>query len=110
MDTALKTKKDVFPKQDLEMVLRDELMIAVETEASLHGVTLPMSPAAAVVAPVPLDSLVVVDLLCAVEQVFGFAPPDTTVRSGGYNSVQDALDHLMPRLERHWKKQKGISA
>ncbi|MEM1052787.1 MAG: hypothetical protein AAGI28_11900, partial [Pseudomonadota bacterium] len=81
-----------------------------ETEAATHGNTLPKSPAAAAVAPVPMDSLVVVDLLCAVEPVLGFAPSDSTVRTGGYHSVQDALDHLMPRLERQWRKHQGVMA
>lgn len=82
-------------------------MIAAENEASIRGLKVPHSPAAAAVAPVPLDSLVVVDLMCAVEPVVGFAPPDSTVRSGGYKSVQEALDHLTPRLERQWKKRNG---
>lgn len=110
MDTEAKEKKATFPKQDVEMVLRDELMIAAETEASLHGVTLPISSAVAAVAPIPIDSLVVVELLCAVEPVLGVAIPDATVRPGGYSSVQDALDHLMPRLEQRWRKHKGVLA
>jgi len=96
--------------QAVKSALLDELMSAAETEASLHGNALPSSPTAALIAPVQIDSLVVVELLCAVEPVLGFAPSDATVRAGGYNSVQDALGHLMPRLEGHWQKQKGVSA
>lgn len=106
--TTAKTK--VFPKHDLELVLRDELMQAAEVEAAVQGIALPASPAAAAVAPISLDSLSVVDLLCAVEPVLGFAPKDATVRTGGYKSVQDAMDHLMPRLERQWRKSQGVLA
>ena len=108
MQTTTKTK--LFPKQDLELVLRDELMLAAEAEASMHGIVLPASSGVAAVAPVPMDSLVVVELLCAVEPVLGFTPADATVRTGGYDSVQDALDHLIPRLEQQWKKKNGVSA
>jgi hypothetical protein len=107
MNTTIKTKPLIFPKLDLEMVLRDELIMAAEVEAALHGKSLPMSGAAAAVARVPMDSLVVVELLCAVEPVLGFIPRDSTVQTGGYNSVQEAMDHLMPRLERQWIKSQG---
>jgi hypothetical protein len=106
--TTPKQKTITFPKDAIELVLRDELMLAAEVEASLRGITLPMPPSIAAVAPIPMDSLVVVDLLCAVEPVLGFAPADATVRTGGYNSVQDALNHLMPRLEMQWRKKQGI--
>ncbi len=109
MNTITKTKTGVFPKLALEMLLRDELIMAAEVEAITQGNTLPVLPAAAAVAPVPMDSLVVVELLCAVEPILGFAPSDATVRSGGYNSVQDAIDHLMPRLEKQWHKKQGVS-
>lgn len=110
MTVITKTKAKLFPKEALELVLRDELMLAAEVEATLHGVKLPSSLDAAVTAPIPMDSLVVVELLCAIEPILGFAPADATVRTGGYNSVQDALDHLMPRLERQWRSKQGVSA
>ena len=105
----IKAKPSVFPKSNLEMLLRDELIMAAEVEAGIQGKALPMAPAEAAVAPIPMDSLVVVELLCAVEPILGFSPSDATVRTGGYNSVQDALDHLMPRLEKQWNKKQGTS-
>ncbi|WP_370399007.1 hypothetical protein [Sulfitobacter sp. JB4-11] len=105
-----KTKQTSFPTQELESVLRSELMAAAEVEADINGISLPSQPGVAAVAPVPMDSLVVVELLCAVEPILGFAPKDATVRTGGYNSVQEALDHLMPRLEQQWQKKQGVSA
>jgi hypothetical protein len=73
----------------------------------MNGFSLPKDPSVAAVAPVPMDSLVVVEILCSVEDVLGFQPKDATVRTGGYNSVQDALDHMMPRLETQWQKKQG---
>lgn len=102
-----KVKALGFPRQALEAILRDELMGVAEAEADMNGFTLPKEPAVAAVAPVPMDSLVVVEILCSVEDVLGFQPKDATVRTGGYNSVQDALDHMMPRLEKQWQKKQG---
>lgn len=101
------TKSKAFPLQDVELLLRDELIVAAETEAALRGSTFPNSLAVAVLAPVPIDSLTAVEIVCAVEPTLGFKPSNATVRAGGYNSVQDALDHLIPRLERQWQKQQG---
>ena len=85
MTTRAKARKtSPFPSADVELVLRDELMEAAEVEAATQGTTLPPSPAQASIASVRLDSLAVVDLLCALESVLGFAPKDATVRTGGY--------------------------
>ena len=110
MDTATKTKRDTFPRSDVELALRDELMTAASTEAALQGDAFPTNPAEAVLVAVSIDSLTTVDILCAVEPVLGFRPADATVRAGGYHSIQDAMNHLMPRLERQWRKYKEIAA
>lgn len=106
-DTKEKVKPSSFPRRALEAILRDELMGVAEAEADMNGFSLPKEPSVAAVAPVPIDSLVVVEILCSVEGVLGFQPKDATVRTGGYNSVQDALDHMMPRLEKQWRKKQG---
>lgn len=100
---ALKT----FPLQKLELVLTDELLQAVETEADMMGIPMPKQQAQAVSAPVPIDSLVAVEIICAIEPIIGFSPSDATVRAGGYASVEDALKHLLPRLEHQWLKKQG---
>lgn len=105
--SAPTTEQKVFPRQEVELLLTDELLLAADTEAGMLGIAMPTQLAQAVTAPVPIDSLVAVGTLCAVEPVLGFAAPDATVRAGGYASVQDALDHLLPRLERQWQKKQG---
>ena len=102
-----KVKLSGFPHHALEAILRDELMAVAEAEADMNGFALPKDAGVAAVAPVPMDSLVVVEILCSVEDVLGFQPKDATVRTGGYNSVQDALDHMMPRLKKQWQKEQG---
>lgn len=107
MSDLVKTKVDIFPEQQVEAMLLEELLCAAESEASMRGIILPQNPAVAVLAPIPIDSLVAVELLCAVEPMLGFAPRDATVRTGGYGSVKDALDHLIPRLKKQWHKKNG---
>ena len=108
-DTREKSKFVGFPAQSLEAILREELMAVAEAEADMNGFALPKEPGVAALAPVPMDSLVVVEILCSVEDVLGFQPKDATVRTGGYTSIQDALDHMMPRLEKQWLKKQGES-
>jgi hypothetical protein len=96
-----------FPAADVEACLTEELLEAVRVEASLRGLPIPTSPAAAAARVVEMDSLVVVDLLCAVEPVLGFKLPQGVVRAGGYHSVNQAVAHLMPRIEREWSRRRG---
>jgi hypothetical protein len=68
---------------------------------------LPTAPGQIAKAAVQVDSLVVVSILCAVEPIVGFELPDSVVRAGGYASVESALGHLLPRIEKEWMKRKG---
>jgi hypothetical protein len=104
---AEKPKAAAFPAADVEACLTEELLEAVRIEASLRGLPMPPSPAAAASRTVEIDSLVVVDLLCAVEPVLGFKLPQGVVRAGGYHSANEAVAHLMPRIEREWSRRRG---
>lgn len=96
-----------FPKNDVIKALVDELLEVARTEAQLRGIALPQDEAGIRKAPVPLDSLSIVDTLCAVETVIGFELRDNIVQTGGYVSVEEALGHLVPRIEKVWIKKKG---
>jgi len=96
-----------FPLAAIEAKLRDELVEAVKIEASIRGMPLPAAAAEIVKAPVHVDSLVVVSILCAVEPIVGFELPESVVRAGGYTSVESVLGQLLPRLEKEWSKKKG---
>jgi hypothetical protein len=96
-----------FPLAAVEAKLRDELVEAAKIEASIRGISLPPDPKQISKAAVHVDSLVVVSILCAVEPIVGFELPESVVRAGGYTSVESALGHLLPCLEKEWMKKKG---
>ena len=112
MDTAVDkpARLSSFPFQEVEALLRTELMTVAKAEADMNGLILPEKESEIARAPIPMDSLVVVEILCSVESVLGFPPKEGAVRTGGYNSVQDALDHMLPRLEKQWRKNQGRKA
>ncbi|WP_051383481.1 hypothetical protein [Bradyrhizobium sp. WSM3983] len=114
MTTATLTPPPVkiasFPLAAVEAKLRDELVEAVKIEASIRGMALPAAPAGIAKAPVHVDSLVVVSILCAVEPIVGFELSESVVRAGGYTSVDSALGQLLPRLEKEWTKKKGAKS
>ncbi len=96
-----------FPTAAVEACLRDELVETVKGEAAIKGVALPAAPTQIAQTPFQVDSLVVVSILCAVEPIVGFELPESVVRAGGYVSVDSALEHLLPRIEKLWTKRKG---
>ena len=84
-------------------------MHVIETEATLSGTTLPADPAEAVKATISIDSLVAVTILCSIEPIIGFELPQKIVRTGGYSSIEEALNHLLPEIEQTWMKKKGAA-
>jgi len=83
------------------------LIETVKAEAFVKGITLPAATAQVAKTPFQVDSLVVVSILCAIEPIVGFELPDSVVRAGGYSSVESALEHLLPGIEKQWMKRKG---
>lgn len=96
-----------FPATSIEACLRGELVEAIKAEALIRGVQLASDQAQIANAAIPIDSLVAVAILCAVEPIVGFELPETVVRAGGYASQKDALDHMLLQIEAQWKKRKG---
>ena len=98
-----------FPITAIETCLQGELIDAVRAVASLKGLSLPAEPAQVSGQSVPIDSLVVVCILCAIEPIVGFELPESVVRTGGYGSIVEAIGHLIPRIEREWNKKNNGS-
>jgi hypothetical protein len=113
--TVITTTKPVvtapaFPKATIEAKLKEVLLEAAQSEVALKGVTLPADTAGQAASPVRLDSLDVVSLLCEIEPIMKFELKDSLVRTGGYASVNQAIEHLMPRLEKAWEKNSSKGA
>jgi hypothetical protein len=100
----------VFPTAAVEGKLRSALLDSVKSTAALHDIALPNTTAGQYSAAVHLDSLGVVDVLCDVESIVGFPLKDSIVKSGGYNSIDEAIGHVMPRIEAAWQKQASKGA
>jgi hypothetical protein len=104
VETIVKPAK-AFPKAGVEAKLHDLLLDVVTADAQLKGIALPVDKAGKYAASIRLDSLAVVDLLCGLEPVVGFELKESLVKAGGYKSINDAVGHLMPRIETAWTKQ-----
>ncbi|MFN3475479.1 MAG: hypothetical protein ACK4ZW_15680 [Blastomonas sp.] len=109
MATIAPTKQGTvaFPKNDVIATLVAELIEVAKAEAQVRGTSLPPDKPKIIKAPIPMDSLSVVDTLCALEPVVGFELRESIVRTGGYSSIEAALEHLVPKIERVWIRKKG---
>jgi hypothetical protein len=101
--------KPAFPVAEVETCLREELIHIVESRAELQGQALPSTRAAIMTAPFPIDSLDAVEILCKLDELLGFDLPHSVVRAGGYDAIDQAILHLMPRVEKVWLKRNGGS-
>jgi hypothetical protein len=106
-DAKLKAE---FPAAGIEARLREELIKVMKTQADLEGRTLPGNSAAILTAPSTLDSLVVVEVLCVLDELLGFEVPENVVRAGGYETIAGAISDLMPRIANQWRKRNGGGA
>lgn len=102
-DVEEKSKIVAYPVTAVHACLLSELTLLAEAEANMQGVALPTPPASLVTMKIRLDSLTIVDLTCALEPILGYEPKDI-VRTGGYDSIQSALDHMLPRIEAAWRR------
>ena len=94
-----------FPAAEIETSIRDFLAKEGEMQADLHGGTSTTGDTGGAIGPQPvIDSLVVVEVLLEVETKVPFALPDDLVQAGGYDSVDKVVEHLMPQLQKRWKK------
>jgi len=84
-----------FPAKAIEASIRGFLAQQGAMQAVLHGGIGPQ--------PV-IDSLVVVEVLLELETQVPFELPDSLVRAGGYDSVDEVVQHLMPELQKRWSE------
>ena len=104
IDHTITTTK-TFPKSEVEAKLGEMLLDAVTSDAGLKGIMLPAEVPSILASPsVQLDSLVVVDLLCGLDAIVGMELKDSLVKAGGYRTANEAIEHLLPRIEKAWLK------
>mgnify|MGYP003140723420 CR=1 FL=1 len=95
-----------FPLAQVKAALTDELLATVTIQAEIYGTSLPTDQAALLNQQVVIDSLVAVEILCTVDQFLGFElKAEGVVQEGGYTSVKQAIDHMLPRIEKAWNKE-----
>ena len=98
----------VFPGAAVEACLRDELVETIKSLARIKGIALPPTSAQIATTSVQIDSLVCVEILCAVEPILKIELSEKVVKAGGYGSIDSAIKNLIPRIEAEWKKQNGV--
>ena len=86
--------ESAFPFQRVRELLHKELEEAEEESGTLHEGWEPV-----------LDSLRIVTVVTALEDVFDFAlPPEKVIRKGGYASVDQGVDDMTENLRSLWEK------
>ena len=93
-----------FPWKDVEARLRASLADLVKSNAEFHEIKLPSALPDLYAAGTQIDSLDVVDILCEVDKILGFKLNDSIVKAGGYESINQAIEHVMPRIQSAWQK------
>jgi len=90
--TSSATVAPAFPAAEVKRLLRPELEKIAADSGFLRPEWEPW-----------LDSKRVVGTLLGLEVLFPFKlPPDKVVRKGGYNSVDEAIEDVLGRLEKLW--------
>lgn len=102
MATAVHTPRAAtpFPEQQVKTAL--EAWWTEETSARQDDPFAPRGTLFDVVCDV--DSLSLVNALLVVETETGFKPPVTVIKRGGYQDVNDMLQHLLPAIRRSYEK------
>lgn len=107
MTTATTLKpatQPVFPAQAIEASIRDFLAEEGEMQAVLHGGSGVGQPPGSIGPQPVIDSLVVVEVLLELETQVPFELPESLVRAGGYDSVDEVVQHLLPKIQQRWNQ------
>ena len=102
--TAKSATLAAFPAQAIEASIREFLAQEGAMQAVLHGTAAPSGPSGGIGPQPVIDSLVVVEVLLELETKVPFELPESLVRAGGYESVEEVVLHLMPQLRQRWSK------
>lgn len=87
----------VFPKQQLEDAIRDELRAAAADCPISRGAWEP-----------EVDSQVAVRIVCRIEQDFGLSLPDDCMPEGGFENVDLCVAAMLEQCRIHWVQKQRI--
>jgi acyl carrier protein len=104
MSTMLKESRNaVFPAAEVEACIRDALADQAADQAVLRpGRATTATPVAPRSWEPEIDSLVVVEVICAVEELLGIEIPATFSPKGGYDSAEACINDLMSEARDAW--------
>jgi len=104
MATMLKESRSaVFPTAEVEACIRDALADQASDQTVLRpGRATTATPVAPRSWEPDIDSLVVVEVICAVEELLGIEIPATFSPKGGYDSTEACVNDLMSEVRAAW--------
>lgn len=84
-----------FPARDIERCIRD----ALADQAAAQNALRPRQVSAC---EPEIDSLVVIEIICAIEEALGVSLPDSFVPRGGYDETEVCVADLMAKTQAVW--------
>lgn len=87
-----------FPENQIRAAIENFFDHEAETQSPLYADGDAGGSSVGVTGPV-IDSYVVVELLVELEQICQFPLPESIVRPGGYDSVDELVEDFLPKLK-----------
>ena len=107
MATALQRDffaRRAFPTEEIQAAVRDFFDHEAEAQAPLYRDAQVAGDASIGLAGPVIDSYEVVELLVELEPICSMQLPESLVQPGGYDSVKELLDDLLPKMEARWQR------
>lgn len=92
-----------FPESQIREVIKNFFDHEAETLSPLYDHTSADGSSLGVSRPT-IDSYVVVELLVELEPICQFPLPESIVRQGGYDSVDELEEDFLPKLKNRWQR------
>jgi acyl carrier protein len=97
-EPSIKDGKIAFPQHEVEACIREALAEQVSTQ----GTILPHAKKSSRPWEPEIDSLVVVEIMCAVEELLNVKLPATFAPKGGYASTEACVKELVSQAKAAW--------
>lgn len=93
-----------YPASIAAATIRNELLRAVRAQLHRKGQTVPTADDELTIMAVEIDSLTVVELLACLDDILPFKVTESVVKAGGYGAIEDAVKHVVGRIQSKWSK------